>query len=229
MNVFQNIFFDTFQIWFVVVIFSGVVLQLWCWYGDTVLDMILIWCQLWFLMWVQIVLWNQPKGTISKILSKPDRNRIKIISTAYRNRIKTVSKSYQNRITIISKSYHNHKNARKIDQKPVAGLFLFFFAANSIEPYQNRIKIISNPRQVEEPRTMWATMQKVSAASGERVIFSINADTTKIHRRVKVPESDWGVSEALRHGPRRFGPTRLGLHQRHTSGVVWWDWLAVMP
>ena len=62
-------------------------------------------------------------------------------------------------------------------------------------------------------------MQKVSAASGERVIFSINADTTKIHRRVKVRESDWGVSEALRHGPRRFGPTRLGLHQRHTSGV----------
>jgi hypothetical protein len=52
---------------------------------------------------------------------------------------------YQNHLfKTISKSYQNHKNLRKIDQTPVPGLFLFlFFEANSPEPHQNRIEIIS--------------------------------------------------------------------------------------
>ena len=82
-------------------IVSGVVLQL-LHDVDMLSDMILIWFQLWFLMWVKIVIWSQPIETISKIVSKP-----------YQNCIKIVSKPYQNH----SKSYQNHKNLREIDQK----------------------------------------------------------------------------------------------------------------
>jgi hypothetical protein len=48
-------------------------------------------------------------------LKPTHRNHIQKI---FKNRIKTISKSYQNQI---------HKNLRKIDQKPVPGLFLSFF------------------------------------------------------------------------------------------------------
>ena len=64
---------------------------------------------------------------------------------------KIVSKPYQNRIKIKSK----HKNLRKIDQKPVPGLFLSLFLKpthwNHIKtvskPYQKRIKIVSKSYQ----------------------------------------------------------------------------------
>ena len=81
---------------------------------DTVSETILIWFQLWFLMWVKIVVWSQPIGTTFKTVSKPYQDRIKIVSN--QNRIKTISKSYQ-----------SHKNPREIDQKAVPGLFLLPF------------------------------------------------------------------------------------------------------
>ena len=102
----------------------------------TVLDMILIWIQLWFLMWVKIVIWSQPTETISKIVSKP-----------YQNRMKSVSKSYQNRIRIISKTYQNHTNHRKKNLS--LGCFFFLKPShwkhikNVSKPYQNRIKSVS--------------------------------------------------------------------------------------
>ena len=102
--------------------------MLWCWYGFRYdYD----WFQLWFLMWVIIVIWSQPTGTISKILSQPDQNRIKIMSKAqkpWRNRPKgwpgavsvsflgftlpepwkrrSVPKACQNHFKITSKSKH---------------------------------------------------------------------------------------------------------------------------
>ena len=106
-----------------------------CYDFDMVSVMILIWFQLWFLMWVKLVIWSQPIGTISKI---------------FQNRIKTISKSYQNRIKIVSKSYpyQNHKNLLDKSTKNLSlGCFCFFFEANSLEPYQNRIKIISKSYQ----------------------------------------------------------------------------------
>ena len=55
------------------------------------------------------------------------QKRIKTISKSYQKRIEIVSTSYQNHVKKISKTYQNHKNPRKIDQKPVPGLFLFLF------------------------------------------------------------------------------------------------------
>ena len=79
---------------------------------------------------------------------EPYQNRIKIISKSYQNRITSISTSYQNRITTKSKSCQNHTRFKKIARKPVPGLFLFlFFEANSLEPYQSRIKFISKSHQ----------------------------------------------------------------------------------
>ena len=42
------------------------------------------------------------------------------------------------------------------------------------------------------PREL-ATIMRASADAGERVVFTINADIAKAHRRVKVRRADWGV------------------------------------
>ena len=108
---------------------------------DTVLDMNLIWFQLWFLMWVKIVIWSQPIGTISKSISKPYQNRIKSISKSYQNSIKTMSKSYQNR----------NKTFEELTKNLSLGCFCFFFwsqhAGTISKPYQNRIKTVSKSCQ----------------------------------------------------------------------------------
>ncbi len=46
--------------------------------------------------------------------------------------------------------------------------------------------------RLENPRELAAIMN-LSVAAGERVIFGLNADVAKAHRRVKVKEDDWGV------------------------------------
>ena len=104
MKVFQNnnfYDFDTFQIWFVGMncFWRGFAVMMLI----RVLDMILIWFQLWLLMSVKILIWSQPIGTISKIVSKPYQNRITIVSKSYQNHIKIVSKSYQRRIKIVDR------------------------------------------------------------------------------------------------------------------------------
>jgi hypothetical protein len=69
------------------------------------------------------------------------------------NQSKIVSKAYHNQT--ISKSNQNNKNPRKIDQKPVPGLFLSLFLKpthwNHIKTvsksHQNQIKIVSKSYQ----------------------------------------------------------------------------------
>ena len=139
--------FDTFQIWFVVMICL--------WLGFAV--MILIWFQLWFWYGFSYDSWCGSNLWFEASPSEPYPKYSKIVSKPYQNRIKTVSKSYQKRIKIkiVSKSYQNHKNLRQIDQKPVPGLFLFLFLKpthwNHIKTvsksYQKRIKIVSKSYQ----------------------------------------------------------------------------------
>ena len=78
---------------------------------------------------------------------EPYKNRIK----SYQNRIKIVSKAYQNRTQIASKPDQNHTKTIKYPRTSTKNLslrcFCFFFEANSLEPYQNRIKIISKSYQ----------------------------------------------------------------------------------
>ena len=130
MKVFENIFFndfDTFQIWFVVMICL--------WLGFAV--MILIWFQLWFWYGFSYDFWCGSNLWFEANPSEPYP--------------KNIQKSYQNHIKIVSKSNQNHKNLPKIDQKPVPGLFLFLFLKpthwNHIKTvsksYQNRIKIVT--------------------------------------------------------------------------------------
>jgi RNase H-fold protein (predicted Holliday junction resolvase) len=93
-------------------------------------------------------------------------NHIQNIPKSYQNHIKIVSKPYQNRI----KPYQNRRKTTKIkknDQKFVPGFFLVpFFKANSLEPYQNRIKIIEGSLELKLP-TIW-TDEKQSRYEAER-------------------------------------------------------------
>ena len=116
-----------------------------CYDFDMVSVRILTWFQLWFLMWVKLVIWSQPIGTISKI----------IIPKSYQNHIKIVSKPYHNRIKSVSKSYQNHTKTIKILETSTKILslrcFCFFFwsqlAGTISKPYQNHIKIVSKSYQ----------------------------------------------------------------------------------
>jgi len=92
---------------------------------------------------------NLPLGCFGFFLKPTHWNHIKKTYQRYQNQIKIVSKAYHNQT--ISKSNQNNKNPRKIDQKPVPGLFLFLFLKpthwNHIKTvsksHQNRIKIVS--------------------------------------------------------------------------------------
>ena len=58
----------------------------------------------------------------------------------------------------------------------------------------NEIKVLDkmdNPG----PREM-ACIMETSMAAGERVIFAVNGDISKAHRRVRVRQQDWGVQAA---------------------------------
>ena len=111
--------YDLFMAWFC------------CYDFDMVSVMILIWFQLCFLLWVKLVIWSQPIGTISKKYSK------------------IVSKPYQYRIKIKSKPRKPAKNRPKTCPWAVS---VSFFEANSLEPHQNRIKIISKTtKNVSKP------------------------------------------------------------------------------
>ena len=111
---------------------------------DTVLDMILIWFQLWFLMRVKLVIWSQPIRTISKIVSKP-----------YQTRIKIVSKPYQNNSKIISKAQKPSRNRPKGCPRAVSVSFLEANPSGTLKkalrsqtiskPYQNHIQNIPKP------------------------------------------------------------------------------------
>ena len=106
--------YDLFMAWFC------------CYDFDMVSVMILIWFQLCFLMWVKLVMWSQPIGTISKKYSKSYQNHIKIVSKSYQNQIKT------------------QKPAKNRPKTCPWAVSVSLFEANSLEPYQNRINSISN-------------------------------------------------------------------------------------
>ena len=72
----------------------------------------------------------------------------------------------------------------------------------------------------------------LSVAAGERVIFGLNADVAKAHRRVKVKEEDWGVlackTSAAADVVWLKKLARSAWHRRHTGGHVLWGWLVVL-
>ena len=144
MKVFENIFFKWF--WYVSdVICCYVLFMAWfcCYDFDMVSVMILMWFQLWFLMWVKLVIWSQPIGTIQNI-AKSYQNHIKIVSKPYQNRIKSVSKSYQNHVKTTKTFDKSTKNLS-------LGCFCFFvwsqLTGTISKPYQNHIKIVSKSYQ----------------------------------------------------------------------------------
>ena len=80
--------------------------------------------------------------------------------------------------------------AQGILDKPDGGHRIIHDGTHGVQ-LNNEINImdrLENPG----PREL-ATIMNVSVASGERVIFGLNADVAKAHRRVKVKEDDWGV------------------------------------
>ena len=72
------------------------------------------------------------------------------------------------------------------------------------------------------PREL-ATIMRVSADAGERVVFSVNADITKAHRRVKVRQADWGVQACKTSTQSKV----VWLNKTGTFGVAsaayWWS------
>ena len=107
-----------------------------CYDVDTVLDMILIWFQFWFLI-----------GSNMRFEANPSEPYPK----SYQIQIKIVSKSHQKRIKIVSKSYQNPKNLRKTTKNLSLGCFCFFFwcqlTGSISKPYQNHIKTVSRAYQ----------------------------------------------------------------------------------
>ena len=135
MKVFENMLFLWF--WYVsdMICCYDLFMAWFCCYDfDMVSVMILIWFQLCFLMWVKLVIWSQPIGTISKKI--------------FKNRIKTISKSYQNQIKTT-------KTCEKSTKNLSLGCVCFFFwsqlTGTTSKPYQNQIsettKNVSKPYQ----------------------------------------------------------------------------------
>ena len=80
--------------------------------------------------------------------------------------------------------------AQGILDKPDGGHRIIHDGTHAVQ-LNNEINIVDrleNPG----PRELAAIMN-LSVAAGERVIFGLNGDVAKAHRRVKVKEDDWGV------------------------------------
>ena len=80
--------------------------------------------------------------------------------------------------------------AQGILEKPDGGHRIIHDGAHGVQ-LNNQI-LIEDRLENPGPREM-ACIMETSMASGERCIFSLNADIAKAHRRVLVPEEDWGV------------------------------------
>ena len=80
--------------------------------------------------------------------------------------------------------------AQDILDKPDGGHRIIHDGTHGVQ-LNNEINItdrLENPG----PRELAAIMN-LSVVAGERVMFGLNADVAKAHRRVKVKEDDWGV------------------------------------
>ena len=115
--------------------------------------------------------------------------------------------------------------AQGILEKPDGGHRIIHDATHGVR-LNNEIVILDrleNPG----PREL-ATIMEVSQDSGEHVIFGLNADVAKAHRRVLVKESDWGV-QACRTSSR--SPV-IWLNRTGTFGVAsaafWWSRLMAL-
>ena len=157
--------YDLFMAWFC------------CYDFDMVSVMILIWFQLCFLLWVKLVIWSQPIGTISKKYSK------------------IVSKPYQYRIKIKSKPRKPAKNRPKTCPWAVSVLF---FEANSLEPYQNRIKIISKSYQNRNK-----THIEIIIPNSKHIKF-ISSTRIQNHIEIVKKEPEFSILEVFRaYNPRQ--------------------------
>ena len=115
--------------------------------------------------------------------------------------------------------------AQGILEKPDGGHRIIHDATHGVR-LNNEIVILDrleNPG----PREL-ATIMEVSQDSGENVIFGLNADVAKAHRRVLVKESDWGV-QACRTSSRS---SVIWLNRTGTFGVAsaafWWSRLMAL-
>ncbi len=110
--------------------------------------------------------------------------------------------------------------AQGILEKPDGGHRIIHDGTHGVQ-LNNQIKVedrLENPG----PREMSCIME-TSLAAGERVIFSLNADISKAHRRALVRESDWGV-QACRSSSTA---SVVWLNKVGTFGVAsaafWWS------
>ena len=111
--------------------------------------------------------------------------------------------------------------AQGVLAKPDGGHRIIHDGTHGVQ-LNNQIKVedrLENPG----PREMSCIME-TSLSSGERCIFSLNADISKAHRRVLVKESDWGA-QACRSSSSssviwRTKLGHLGLLEQLSGGVV---------
>lgn len=110
--------------------------------------------------------------------------------------------------------------AQGILDKPDGGHRIIHDGTHGVR-LNNEIKVLDrleNPG----PREL-ATIMRVSSEAQERVIFAINADITKAHRRVKVRSSDWGAQACK----TATGSKVVWLNLTGTFGVAsaayWWS------
>ena len=110
--------------------------------------------------------------------------------------------------------------AQGILDKPDGGHRIIHDGTHGVQLNNNEINILDrleNPG----PRELAAIMT-LSVAAGERVIFGLNADVAKAHRRVKVKEDDWGVLACKTSASSDI----LWLNKTGTLGVAsaayWW-------
>jgi hypothetical protein len=115
--------------------------------------------------------------------------------------------------------------AQGILEKPDGGHRISHDATHGVR-LNNEI-VIQDRLENPGPREL-ATIMEVSQDSGEHVIFGVNADVAKAHRRVLVKESDWGV-QACRTSSR--SPV-IWLNRTGTFGVAsaafWWSRLMAL-
>ena len=110
--------------------------------------------------------------------------------------------------------------AQGILEKPDGGHRIIHDGTHGVK-LNNEIQILDrleNPG----PREL-ATIMRVSSDAGERVMFSVNADIAKAHRRVKVRPADWGVQACRTSAHSKV----VWLNKTGTFGVAsaayWWS------
>eukprot|EP00434_Breviolum_minutum_P010462 symbB.v1.2.009227.t1/scaffold582.1/size184522/13 len=116
--------------------------------------------------------------------------------------------------------------AQGILEKPDGGHRIIHDGTHGVQ-LNNQI-LIEDRLENPGPREM-ACIMETSMASGERCIFSLNADIAKAHRRVLVREEDWGVqacrtSHFTGHLAKQGGDFRRGVSSFLVEQIDGFDW-----